>query len=164
MRSVLLLALALAGLSLPPAAGLSAQTAADSAGIARALALYLDEDVLPELSGPYDVLVGEPTTRFDTLVAAELEALPPFQRPVRDSAGAVRIATRGLTQLRGRPAVLVSVSACVPSSHWGGGHWWINQTYYVLSQTEHGWEVIGAQTLDNADGTCTATPPSGSGP
>lgn len=147
-----------------------AQAPVDSAGIARAVARFIAEDVLPEFDLVDEVIVDQGTTRFDSLVAREMASLPAFQRPVRDSARAVRVSTRGLTEmpyapehLRGLPAVIVRVSGCTPGASLGGEpgtwRWWANQMYYVFRRTGDGWEVAGGRTLDNADGGCAPPEP-----
>lgn len=140
----------------------SAQAPVDSAGIARGIARFIHDELIPEFRVK-TVAAAPGETRFDSLVAAELALLPAFRQPVADSATAFEVGTRGLLaempyppdSLRGLPAVVVFVTACEPSENWAGkGHWWISQTWYVLKRTERGWEVVGGRTLDNADGTC----------
>lgn len=155
----ILLVLAAAGLLDPRPA--RAQAPVDSAGIARAAASFIAEELLPELKALPGVSLAPPGTRFDSLVARELAGRPAFQRAPRDAA--LTIGTQGLTEmpgapehLRGLPAVIVRVSGCTRNRHWGGGwHGWSNQVYYVFRQTDRGWKVAGGRTLDNADGGCS---------
>lgn len=166
----LLPALGAAALALHPQP-VDAQAPADSAGLARAAARFIAQDLVAEFTAVRGVAIAPPTTPFDSLVARELAGYPEFQRTGPDSALFARVGTRGFVaelsypseEQRGLPAVLVHVSGCTPGGGWGDGwHWWSNQTWYVFRRTEAGWEPVSARLVDNADGGCS--PPAAAKP
>ena len=158
------------------AAPLSAQSPADSVGIARAVARALAAEVLPRRGEWSAVLILDSTsrmastTRFDSLMAREMAALPAFQGPLGDLARIIEIRTRGMevwkyppAELTGLPGVLVVSYMCSPSAtpgYPGGGDWiWdLSQSMYIVKPAGGGWEVVAAESFDGAHGSC---PPRG---
>lgn len=158
LRSAMLLA---AGTWLAAASPVAGQAPVDSTRLARAIAAVVAGEVLASYRPELELLIVEPTERLEELVARELATLAPFDKPVRDSAQAVRFRVTAAPdyawlapELRGLPAVIVTSTACERSKHWGGGHWWLNQVLYVFKPRGEGWEVASGMTLDNADGSC----------
>lgn len=162
LQRVLMVAAAMWLVAPSPAAG---QPPTDSTRLVRAIAAFVVNELLPAYRSELEVLIVEPTERLEGMVARELATLPPFRRPVRDSAQAVRIRVSASPEypwlpagLRGLPAVLVTTTACKRSEDWGGGHGWRSQELYVFKPAGEGWEVAGGMTIDNADGSCRPGP------
>jgi hypothetical protein len=158
------------------AAPLHGQTAADSVGIARAVARALAAEVMPRRGRWSAVLILDPVsrmasvTRFDSLMIREMAALPAFQGPVGDLARVIEIRTRGMEvwkyppeELTGLPGVVVVSYTCSPSADPGyqkRGEWiWdLSQSMYIVKPAGVGWEVASVQNFDAAHGSC---PPRG---
>ncbi|HEY0151781.1 MAG TPA: hypothetical protein VGB92_07285 [Longimicrobium sp.] len=155
-------------------APLHAQTAADTVGIARAVARAVAAEIMPRRGEWSAVLILDPgsrmasVTRFDSLMVREMAALPAFQGPLRDLTRVIEIRTRGMEvwkyppeELTSLPGVVVISYVCSPSAtpgYPGRGDWiWdMSQSQYIVKKGEAGWEVAAVMNFDAAHGSCPA--------
>lgn len=148
LRILLIAALVLAD---GAARAASAQTPVDSAGLVRATASVVIEQVIPHLGGREPNFMVPPQAAFDSAVAAIVLRAPGMTRGPRPlRADAQWVGTHGFTMRGDTAAVMVEVGTSVPPN--GGIDTYIEKNLYLFVPGPAGWRFVRRQFVSGADG------------